>query len=305
MERIAHFDHKKNAFIGDEKFADIISSIKAPMTITLQVTRKCNLECIYCSEDLQMTEPTQEMLKRMIDNIHGVERVIVAGGEPTLRRDLPEILDYLKESKFPVIAIASNAVLITKELAKNLARSLDYADITIDGTPENHNKIRGQFDRVIQGIKNLKEAGIPISLVNVLLSDNVQDVIEVCRMANSLGARKLKILTPIRKGRGSSILSHRLNSESLNEVFQMIKKQKETEKWDVRITITDWDIVSEGHAVLVHPDGQVVASPVPSKAECIQAFGNVLNENIMECWKRYQFVENHVKKYLEETLMVC
>src|SRR4029077_16467750 len=121
------FDHKKNAFIGNESFSNIIGSITVPMTITLQVTRKCNLECIYCSEDLQMTEPTQEMLKKMIDNIHGVERVIVAGGEPTLRRDLPEILDYLKKSKFPVVAIASNAVLINKELAKNLARSLDYA----------------------------------------------------------------------------------------------------------------------------------------------------------------------------------
>lgn len=275
------------------------------MSITLQITRKCNLECIYCSEDAQLTEPTNEMIHQMIDNIVGIERVIVAGGEPTLRRDLPEILDYLKEKKFPIVSIASNAVLINKDLAKNLARSLDYADITIDGTPENHNKIRGQFDRVVKGISNLKEAGVPVSIVNVLLTDNVGDIIEVCRMAEQFGARKLKILSPIRKGRGSSILDKRLSADKLSDIFDKIKKTKAKENWKVRITITDWDIVNEGHAILIHPDGELVASPVPSKPNCIEPFGNILDKDIRECFKRYPFVKNHVRKYLEESLMVC
>lgn len=275
------------------------------MSITLQVTRKCNLKCIYCSEDAQLTEPTNEMIHQMIDNIVGIERVIVAGGEPTLRRDLPEILDYLKEKKFPVVSIASNAVLIDKDFAVKLARSLDYADITIDGTPKIHNKIRGQFDKVVKGINNLKDAGVPISIVNVLLSDNVKDVIAVCRMAEQFDARKLKILSPIRKGRGSSILDKRLSADKLADVFNTIKKTKEKENWKVRITITDWDIVDEGHAILIHPDGEVVASPVPSKPNCIEPFGNILEEDIGKCWKRYPFVKNHVRKYLEESLLVC
>lgn len=275
------------------------------MSITLQVTRKCNLKCIYCSEDAQLTEPTNEMIRQMIDNIVGIERVIVAGGEPTLRRDLPEILDYLKEKKFPVVSIASNAVLIDKDFAVKLARSLDYADITIDGTPKIHNKIRGQFDKVVKGISNLKDAGVPISIVNVLLSDNVKDVIAVCRMAEQFDARKLKILSPIRKGRGSSILDKRLSADKLADIFNTIKKTKEKENWKVRITITDWDIVDEGHAILIHPDGEVVASPVPSKPNCIEPFGNILEEDIGKCWKRYPFVKNHVRKYLEESLLVC
>lgn len=299
-----YFNPQTNAFTG-KSIDEIVKTIQIPMSITLQITRKCNLECIYCSEDLQLKEPTLDMLKKMIDNIHGVERVIIAGGEPTLRRDLPDILDYLKKSNFPIVAMASNAVLINKELATELAKNLDYADITIDGIPETHNKIRGQYDKVIKGINNLKEAGVTISLVNVLLSDNVNDVIEVCRMANKLGARKLKILTPIRKGRGANMLSHRLDSDSLSETFKIIKKQKEVEKWNVRITITDWNVVDEGHAILIHPDGEVVASPVPSLPTCIEPFGNVLNEDVRECWKRYRFTNQHVKKYVEDTLLVC
>lgn len=300
-----YFNAEKNTFSGTNDFETITNSLNLPMSITLQVTRKCNLECIYCSEDAQLTEPTNEMIHQMIDNISGIERVIVAGGEPTLRRDLPEILDYLKEKKFPVVSIASNAVLINKDFAAKLSRSLDYADITIDGTPESHNKIRGQFDKVVQGINNLKEAGVPVSIVNVLLSDNMKDVIAVCRMAEQFGARKLKILSPIRKGRGSSILDKRLSADKLSEIFDTIKKTKEEENWKVRITLTDWDIVNEGHAILIHPDGELVASPVPSNLNCIEPFGNVLEEDIRECWKRYRFVKNHVRKYLEESLLVC
>lgn len=300
-----YFNLQKNTFSGEKDLDTITNSLNLPMSITLQVTRKCNLKCIYCSEDAQLTEPTNEMIRQMIDNIVGIERVIVAGGEPTLRRDLPEILDYLKEKKFPVVSIASNAVLIDKDFAVKLARSLDYADITIDGTPKIHNKIRGQFDKVVKGINNLKDAGVPISIVNVLLSDNVKDVIAVCRMAEQFNARKLKILSPIRKGRGSSILDKRLSSDKLADIFNTIKKTKEKENWKVRITITDWDIVDEGHAILIHPDGEVVASPVPSKPNCIEPFGNILEEDIGKCWKRYPFVKNHVRKYLEESLLVC
>jgi MoaA/NifB/PqqE/SkfB family radical SAM enzyme len=124
-------------------------------------------------------------------------------------------------------------------------------------------------------------------------------------MADKLGARKLKILTPIRKGRGAEILSHRLDSNSLSGIFEIIKRHKEEEKWKVRITITDWNQVEEGHAILIHPDGEVVASPVPSLPTCIEPIGNVLNEDIQECWKRYRFTNQHVKKYIEDTLLVC
>ena len=299
------FDSEKNTFSSAFNVDELTASLKIPMSITLQVTRRCNLSCIYCSEDAQMAEPTLEQLKKMIDHVVGVKRVIVAGGEPTLRRDLPNILDYIKAKGFPTVSIASNAVLINTDFATQLSRSLDYADITIDGTPETHNKIRGQYERVVQGIQNLQEAGVPISLVSVLLSDNEKDMLEVCRIADRLGAKKLKILSPIRKGRGTNILSRRLGSHDLEQTFLKIKEAKSKENWHIRITLTDWNIVDEGHALLIHPDGDVVASPVPSSPTCTESIGNVLNEDIRECWKRYRFMNNHVKKYLEKTLWNC
>jgi MoaA/NifB/PqqE/SkfB family radical SAM enzyme len=275
------------------------------MSITLQITRICNLECVYCSEDAQLKQYPLSIVKKMIDNMSGVNRIIVSGGEPTLRRDLVDILKYLHESAFPTIAIATNATRITPDLARQMKPYLSYADVTIDGSPEVHNQIRGQFDKVLSGIRNLKAEGVDVSLVNVLLGENRKDIIDVCQMAQDLGARKLKILSPIKKGRGAEVLSHGMSSNELINVFELVKAVKKERNWTLKITITDWDLVSEGHAVLIHPDGDIVASPVPSQSGCVLKFGNILEGHIAEAWRHYPFIENHVKKYFEESLLVC
>lgn len=295
------YDKDKHCFIQESTGQEL----PLPMSVTLQVTRKCNLECVYCSEDEQLKEYPLSTVKAMIENLTGVNRVIVSGGEPTLRKDLVEILAHLQEKRFPVIAIATNATRINKDLAAAMKPFLTYADVTIDGTPENHNKIRGQFDNVISGIRNLIDEGIDVSLVNVLLSDNKSDIIDVCQRADDLGAKKLKILSPIRKGRGTQVLSHGLASAELLEVFALIKAAKKERGWRVKVTITDWDLVEEGHAVLIHPDGDIVASPVPSQPACIMKFGNILQEHIGDAWKRYPYVKNHYRKYFEDSLLVC
>jgi len=249
-------------------------------------------------------EPTFDALSLVIRKLTGIPRVIVSGGEPTLRKDLPQILDLLKENH-EIVAMSSNATMIDRSLANELTKRLSYIDVTLDGTREIHNQIRGQYDRVLAGIRNLIDAGVELSLVTVMFDQNADYVLDVCRVANELGAKKLKVLTPIRKGRGADVVERGLSSRELETVFERLREAKETNSWNVRITLTDWGRVNEGHAVLIHPNGEVVASPVPSEPACIKPFGNLMREEMSEVWNRYQYVENHLKKYLEETLYVC
>jgi len=249
-------------------------------------------------------EPGYEELSVIAGKLTGIPRVIVSGGEPTLRKDLPQILDLLK-GNHEIVAMSSNATLVDKKLACELAKRLTYVDVTIDGTRQIHNQIRGQYDLVLTGIRNLIEAGVELSLVNVMFDLNADSVVDVCKVAEELGAKKLKVLTPIRKGRGAEVVDRGLSSEKLEGVFQRLRKAKEENSWKVRITLTDWSRVSEGHAILVHPDGEVVASPVPSEPACIKPFGNLMKESMHDIWRRYEYADNHLKKYLEETLYVC
>ena len=241
----------------------------------------------------------------MISNLYGVKRIILTGGEPLIRDDLVEIAEYAKELQFEIISLATNGVLIKPDLAQNLASFVDYVDVTIDGSRNIHNRIRGEYDAVIEGIKILQDAGIAFSIVTVLYRENVDSILHTCQIADVFGAKKLKILPPIPKGKGKNIISELLSSDELFDTFRKIRFEKERNGWTPRITLTDWNKVREGHAILIHPNGDVVASPVPSTENCVEVLGNILEENIELIWKRYPYKENHLNKYIEKTLYVC
>jgi MoaA/NifB/PqqE/SkfB family radical SAM enzyme len=299
-----NFDLEEQHFRSRAAVSTLLASLRFPLSVTLQVTRRCNLRCIYCSENAQIKEPTSEFLHFLIDRMRGIERVIISGGEPTLRHDLKTLASHLSKT-VRIVVMASNAVLVTERLAHDLSQSLSYVDITVDGTREVHNRIRGQYDKVLAGIHNFVEAGIDVSLVTVLLKDNMCDILHVCNLADELHAKKLKILSPIRKGRGEKIVSRALSSTELEHLYDLIKQEKQRKGWRVRITITNWGLVDEGHALLVHPNGDVVASPVPSMANCIRLVGNLKKHSMEWIWENYPYKENHIRKYLEETLYVC
>jgi MoaA/NifB/PqqE/SkfB family radical SAM enzyme len=276
---------------------------KYPLTVTLQITRKCNLHCIYCSEPEYISDPSLEQIKKMLKNLQGVNRIIISGGEPTLRTDLITILEICRKN-FDIVALASNGINIDSEMAKKLS-CVNYVDVTIDGPREIHDKIRGEYDQIIHGLWNLKQAGREFSIVMVLLEKNKEYVSYVAQIADVLGAKKLKILSPVPKGRGMTVVSEKLTPHELREFFYSLKNTKEVLGGNIRITLTDWEQIKEGHALLIHPNGDVVASPVWSKRGCIEPVGNVLKDPISKIWKKYPYKENHIKKYLEKTLMVC
>ncbi len=291
------FDYKQHHFYLKGNKIEIP---EFPLTATLQITRRCNLNCIYCSESELIPDSSLNKMKKMIKNLQGINRIIISGGEPTLRQDIYSILAACKNN-FDIIALACNATNINTELLNYV----NYFDITIDGPRKIHNKIRGSFDKIINGLWNLKKAGAEFSLIMVLLEDNKDYVSYVVQIADTLGAKKLKILSPIPKGKGKAIISRRLSSLEIRNLADELKKKKKTMGWNVRITLTEWEKIKEGHALLIHPNGDVVASPVWSKDSCIEFIGNILKENIKDIWAKYPYKENHINKYIEKTLTVC
>jgi len=281
------------------------TKLEFPLSVSLQVTRDCDLKCSYCSEVGAMPNPSITTIKKMISNLRGVKRIILTGGEPLMRDDIAEIAEYLRELRFETVSLATNGVLMKPDLAQSLKSLVDYVDVTIDGPRKIHNRIRGKYDEIVEGIRVLHNTGINFSIVTVLYQVNSDSILYTCQIADSLGAKKLKIMPPIPKGRGKSLISKTLSSNDLWNMFLKIRSEKKRNGWKPRITLTDWNRIGEGHAILVHPNGDVVVSPVPSNEACIEMVGNILEEDIKSIWKKYRYKENHLKKYLEKTLYVC
>lgn len=195
-------------------------------TVFMEITRACNLHCTHCLNDSGKAQKDQLSTKEidsLIDNFSGlgVQEIRFTGGEPLLH---PNIYEFIKRARILNIrpSIGTNGTLITPEVAKKLKEAgLCQAVVSLDGTEEAHDKIRGKnnFKRAIDGIKNLQDQGIMVRVNSVLMKNNMFDIIQLAKQLNSQ-----KIPTFIRRfiesGRGTNLKSNMLSATDYEAVKQ-------------------------------------------------------------------------------------
>ena len=276
---------------------------RLPLSVILQVTRRCNFSCIFCSEIEKMADPTFSDIEKMRDNLIGVPRVYISGGEPLLRKDLPQILD-LFYGKF-IVGLPTNAVTLTPELMRALKEKVDFVNIGLDGPRNITSRIRGDYDEIIKGVFLFKEYRIPLSLSCVVLRSTQCAVLFTCQIADLVGAIKLKIILPIPKGNALNLLDEEyLSTEEAEILFNKIKDAKATYGWKPKVTLTTWKPEVEGYSLLVYPDGKTYAWPVYGQKDKILLLGNLIEENIRDIWARSPYQQNHYNKYLGKSIFV-
>jgi MoaA/NifB/PqqE/SkfB family radical SAM enzyme len=158
--------------------------LDAPICLTWELTYACNLACVHCLSSSGKRDPRELTTQQCKDIIDDLERmqvfyVNIGGGEPTVRPDFWELVDYATAHHVGV-KFSTNGVRITPEVAARLAAS-DYVDvqISLDGaTAEINDAVRGpgSFAMAIRGLENLAAAGLAttsISLTNLPLWQRV------------------------------------------------------------------------------------------------------------------------------------
>lgn len=153
----------------------------------------CNQKCIHCyaaGQDLSgEKELSTSEWKSIIDKCRKafIPQITFTGGEPTMRDDLVELVEY---SKWFVTRLNTNGIKLTKELAgKLMDASLDSVQITFySNDAAIHNKLVGaaQYDNTVAGIKNALAAGLSVS-VNTPLCTLNRDYVETLKFLHDLG----------------------------------------------------------------------------------------------------------------------
>lgn len=151
-------------------------------TAVLELTYRCNMECEVCFADTKKVkyEPDLIEIKRMYETAYrngGDCSIQLSGGEPTMRKDLPEILRMGKKMGFSHIQVNTNGIRIAKDLdylreLKNAGADLIY--LQFDSLrDEVYTKIRGRkmLDIKLQAVSNCEQAGIAAILVPVLVKN--------------------------------------------------------------------------------------------------------------------------------------
>jgi MoaA/NifB/PqqE/SkfB family radical SAM enzyme len=275
--------------------AALAEAASAPLSVILQVTKRCDFNCGFCSETLQMADPTLEQLDTLRANLAGVQRVFLSGGEPLLRRDLPDIVDMYSGFILGLPTNATRGVVMAPRLAGKVA----FVNIGFDGPRATFSRVRGDYDKAMTGVRALIAAGLPISLSAVVLRSTMHALGYLCQIADVLDAGKLKLILPLRKGNALGLPEREfITVDEARDAFGRLTELRATHDWRPAVRMTPWTAETEGHMIVIEPNGNAQAWPVYDQPDLFLRLGNLLEEPITAIWDRYPYKPSHYAKYL-------
>jgi radical SAM protein with 4Fe4S-binding SPASM domain len=237
-----------------EKFTDK----RAPIDATLEVTRRCPLECQHCYNNLPMgdlaarnRELTKEEYFTLLADLAdmGVIWLLFTGGEIFARKDFLEIYAFAKKKGF-LITLFTNGILVNERIADYLLEFPPFAiEITLYGrtreTYEALTQMPGSYDRCMRGIHLLLDRGLPLKLKTVGTKINRHEVASMKEFAEQeLGVEfKFDSLMNPRIDCSQAPLNVRLSPE------------------DVVALDMYWPTVAAGHRKVL--DGEIGKPPAP------------------------------------------
>ncbi len=289
--------------INDSNFKDDIAKAEVPLSVILQITRRCHFNCKFCSEATRnLTDTSLEDLKKIKNNLKGVKRVFLSGGEPLIRKDFADVVKIFA-NEF-ILGLPTNAVA-TKEQTQIIKENFSLVNIGFEGPYNITNRVRGDYDLIIDGVKNFIKNDIPFSMTAVIMKSYLEDVLFICDSAAALGAQKLKLVFPIKKGNAVSIPDSEYPTLEDGKILaQRIKEAKKRLGWKTVFTLSTWTEQTNGYSLLMYPNGETYAWPVLDKEDKVEYLGNLITEDIREIWKKYKYKENHFGKYLGKNIDV-
>lgn len=212
--------------------------MKLKITAALfEVTNNCNLNCIHCyKENLGGEELPLKQIKIIIEKISakGVNSILITGGEPFLRKDLFEIIDYAKECGIEDVVINTNGIpLDNPRIVSEIKKHLDIISaipVSFDGArSETHDFIRGkgQFSKLMRILENNSLDDLPIG-VNVTIGKwNFMDFKEFFTVYDELNACDINFGIFIPLGADTQLADQVLTPAQCRSLIEMSKKKRE------------------------------------------------------------------------------
>jgi pyrroloquinoline quinone biosynthesis protein E len=174
-----------------------------PLAVLAELTHRCPLQCPYCSNPLEMEVASKELTTAewcsVMDELAeiGVLQIHFSGGEPTVRKDLTELVRHATQVGLYSNLITS-AVMLTKARLQDLADAgLSHVQISVQGAED------GLADRV-GGFKNghakkleaarwTREVGLPLTINAVMHRQNLHQLPQIIELAVALDADRLEV----------------------------------------------------------------------------------------------------------------
>jgi molybdenum cofactor biosynthesis enzyme MoaA len=215
------------------KYASMYSPLQR---CEMVLTPTCNFDCPYCwpiREDCQKTIhviDAHKILRGWIDE--GLRNVRFSGGEPTLYRKLPELIQYCADGGVKGIAISTNGSAdwdVYEELIHAGANDFSVSlDACCSSTAKTMSGKAAEFDKIVSNIMWLARMAYT-SVGVVLTNDNVAEIADIVKLADDLGVADVRVIPVAEFGKAAATKFPELNEvdTTLLERFPILKYRLE------------------------------------------------------------------------------
>jgi AdoMet-dependent heme synthase len=216
-----------------------------PFIVIWEVTRACQLKCVHCRADAQLTPDPRELSHEeginLIDQIYEMDNpmLVFTGGDCMMRDDLFELADYAIKKGMRVSMTPSATPNVTIEKMKRAKEvGLSRWGFSLDGpTPEIHDHFRGtpgSFDLTLEKIKYLNELEMPLQINTVISRYNYDHLEEMSKLVAELGSVMWYIFLLVPTGRGQ--LDACITPAEHEKVFRWLYDLSKTAPYDIKTT---------------------------------------------------------------------
>ena len=286
-----------------------------PLIGQWEITRECNLRCIFCYNNSGKKLPNElthdqkiNVAKQIVDA--KIYRMCISGGEPILSPSFWDIAKILKEGKILCNTI-TNGWYVNEENAPLYTKYFDHIQVSLDGrTKETHDKMRckkGSWENVVNACKLISSGG-KFSIATVVTPINLHEIEELIDFAYSLGAMDIQIDEAKYTGRAATkIDTITLSKKQVSELINIVKKKKnEYNKKAMNIDImpkTQYNYV-RGFAeippvsIYISPTGTCAVDPVLPFSG-----GSLKEKSLKEIWNELKTIHKN-KDFINYSLKI-
>jgi MoaA/NifB/PqqE/SkfB family radical SAM enzyme len=276
--------------------------LAAPLYVAWQITNECNLACLHCIEESGPGKAFKDELGRdevlgVIDQLmeHEVPYLSFSGGEPMVHPHFFEMVERVT-ARGSQLKIETNGHYLSPE---NCARLKDLevkaVQVSLDGATSatfGRMRIRGEFDKTVEGIRNLAKAGVAIEINFSPAAFNIHEAARIVDFAHELGAFSFYSGRTMFTGNAVKAWRHlAVTDAQYEEYFATLHAKQREYKGRMRVNFHEAGLLEELRYRLHHPAALLIVLP-NGLVKLINALpficGDLRRESLSDVWSNFR-----------------
>ena len=278
------------------------SDLSAPLYVAWQVTNECNLACLHCIEESGPGKAFKDELRAdealaVIDQLveHEVPYLAFSGGEPMLHPAFFAMVERYCAGGGQ-LKVETNGHYLSRENCERMRDlGVKAVQVSIDGGSRatyNRMRVLGEFDRALEGTRNLHAAGVPIEVNFSPTGFNIHEIGAAVDLAHELGA--YSFYTGRTMYTGNAVKAWKIvapTDEQYEAFFDTLRAKAEEYRGRMRVHFHEMGLLEELRYRLKHPAALVIVLP-NGLVKLVNALpfvcGDLRREPLTEIWANFQ-----------------